>query len=120
MPKTELEFFQVEDAQFGSEAEVAGGGITSGTHRTLDQLVHDVAETNYLEVTRTAGRVSAITLWTNSGKTEKIREILITRTNGATSQVVTKQYAAGVLSETLTESVTRFGGRVASIAAVLA
>jgi hypothetical protein len=103
----------------GSWTEQATSGISAPTHRSLDQLVHLIAETSYLEVTRTAGRVTAVIVWTNSGKTEKVREILITRTNGAVSQILTKQYAAGVITETFTQSVTRSGGKVASIGAVL-
>lgn len=104
----------------GSWAEEVPGGISTPQHRALDQLVHDIAETSYLEVTRTQGRVSSIIVWTDSGKTVKIREVLITRSNGTVSQIVTKQYnGSGTLVETLTDTVTRSGGKVASIAEVL-
>lgn len=99
---------------------VAASGLTSSTHRALDQLVHDLAETVYIEVTRASGQVTDVIAWTNSGKTVKIRGVTITRTSGQVSSVVEKQYdAAGALLETLTSTITRASGHVASIAQVL-
>lgn len=111
---------EVRVRQGGFTVPIGGSGITPAQHQALDQLVHGVAETSYLEVTRTNGRVSDVTYWTDSGKTTKIRETNITRTAGQVSSVVVKQYdASGVLAETLTGTVTRTGGQVASIDWVL-
>lgn len=100
---------------------VAGtGGLTAGTHRNLDQLVHHIAETSYLEVTRASGKVTDIVYWTDNGKTVKIRETNITRSAGKVSIVVQKQYdGTGTLVETLTKTITRSGGKVESIDLVL-
>lgn len=88
-------------------------------HETIDSLVHALAETSYAEVTRTSGQVSAFTVWTDAGKTTKVRESLVTRSAGQASVVVENQYnAAGALVQTLTHTITRSAGRVASIATV--
>ena len=111
---------EVRVRQGGFTVPIGGSGITIPQHRALDQLVHDIAETSYLELTRTAGRVSGITYWTDSGKTPKIRETTITRTAGQVSTVVVKQYdGSGLLAETLTGTVTRTLGQVSSIDWVL-
>ena len=98
------------------------GGITSSQHRTLDQLVHEIAEDSYCEITRTAGRVSSVISYTDSGKATKIRSIDYTRTAGRISGVVIKQYNSSgdvITGETLTGTITRSGGRVSSIDWVL-
>lgn len=94
-------------------------GLDALTHRAVDQLVHDIAETSFMEVTRSLGKVSAITYWTDPGKTEKIRETNITRSSGQVSVVVVKQYNEGSLVETLTGTINRADGRVVSMDWVL-
>jgi hypothetical protein len=90
--------------------------LTRPIHMVIDQLAHNIAETSYMELTRTSGQVTNVTYWTDSGKTTKIRETAITRTSGQVSQVQTIQYdEMGVAVETLTGSITRTGGRVSSI-----
>lgn len=90
------------------------------THRGLDQLVHNIAETSYLQVVRTSGRVSNLVYWTDSGMTTKIRETAITRTGGLVSQIVVTQFnGAGTLIATLTGTVSRSGGQVANVDWVL-
>ena len=94
----------------------SGTGLSEAQHEDLDSLVHNLAETSYCEVTRTSGKVTAITHWTDNGKTTKIRETLITRTSGKVSQVEVKQYdGSGTLVQTLTGTITRTSGRVSSI-----
>lgn len=111
---------EVRVRQGGFTVPIGGSGITPAQHQALDQLVHLVAETSYLEVTRTAGRVSDVTYWTDSGKTTKVRETNITRTAGQVSSVVVKQYdGTGTLAQTLTGTVTRTSGQVSSIDWVL-
>jgi hypothetical protein len=98
---------------------LSGSGITEAQHEVLDTLVHDLSETSYLEVTRTSGQVSDVTVWTDSGKTIKVREALVTRSAGQASVVVEKQYnGAGTLVQTLAHTITRSAGQVASIATV--
>lgn len=111
---------EVRVRQGGFTVPVGGSGITPAQHQALDQIVHNIAETSYLEVTRTAGRVSDVTHWTDNTKTTKIRETNITRTSGVVSSVVVKQYdGTGTLAQTLTGTVNRAGGQVASIDWVL-
>ena len=97
----------------------SGGGLTTSAHEALNSLVHDLARTCYVELTRTSGKVSGVIAWTNSGKTQKVREVAITRAAGLVSQVARLQYdAAGTLAKTVTSTITRSGGAVASIANV--
>ena len=111
---------EVRVRQGGFTVPIGGSGITPAQHQALDQLVHGIAETSYLELTRTNGRVSDVTYWTDSGKTTKIRETNITRTSGLVSSVVVKQYdGTGTLAQTLTGTVTRTSGQVSSIDWVL-
>lgn len=98
--------------------ESAAGGITEGEHEDLDTLVHEIAETCYMELTRSSGKVVNITYWTDSGKTTKVRETVITRSAGKVSQVVETQFdAAGtaITGQTITLDITRTGGKIASI-----
>jgi hypothetical protein len=96
-----------------------GGGITEAQHEVIDSLVHELAETSYLEVTRSAGQVTDVIVWETAAKLKKIRETNVTRTAGQASVVVEKQYdGAGVLKQTLTHTITRSSGQVASIATV--
>jgi hypothetical protein len=98
-------------------AASAGGGITEPQHDVLDDLVHWLAETNYQEVTRSAGKVTNVTNWTDSGKTIKVREMVITRSAGKVSQMDFIQYdAAGVEKQRMTGVITRDGnGKMSSI-----
>jgi hypothetical protein len=98
-------------------AASAGGGITEGQHEVLDTLVHWLAETNYQEIVRSGGRVSNAINWTDSGKTTKVRELVLTRTPGPqVSQVDLIQYdASGVEKQRLTGVISRTSGKVSSI-----
>lgn len=70
----------------------------------------------YEEVTRSAGQVTDVVLWTDSGKTQKVRETNITRSAGQVSTVVLKEYdGTGALAVTRTGTITRSGGQVANI-----
>lgn len=96
----------------------AGGGISEGQHEDLDTLVHEVAEDSYLEVVRSGTKISSIVYWTDSGKTVKIREVLITRTTGKVSQIVRKHYdgtGAIITGQTLTGTVTRSNSKIANV-----
>jgi len=100
-------------------AASAGGGITEGQHEVLDTLVHALAEDLYLEVTRTAGKVSNVTVYTDSGKTTKIRELAnIVRTGGRIDSYDLIQYdGVGSVKQTMAYAITRTAGRVSSITA---
>lgn len=99
-----------------------GAGLTPAGHRVLDQLVHAIAEDNHTEVIRTAGKVTSVIVWTDSGKTTKIRETQITRTAGKVTQVVEIQYdgaGAVIVGETKTTTITRTAGKITSLDEVM-
>lgn len=75
--------------------------------RDIYTLALNLGLSNYKEVVKTNGRISSIIVWTNSGKTKKIRECIVTRTGNLISLIVDKQYDnAGLLIETLTKTIT--------------
>lgn len=62
-------------------------------HEGYDTLVHDLAESNYQEVSYASGFVSAITYWASSAKLLKLREVLFNYTpNNLVSSVVERQF----------------------------
>jgi hypothetical protein len=100
----------------------SGTGISEGTHRNLDQLVHGIAEDSYEEYTYTGTRVDQITIWTDSGKTIKIRQEVFTYTGNKLTMLVTTHYdAVGVLisGETMTETYNYTGNKLDNIGRVL-
>lgn len=112
LTKTNLqELLEEVDSNLG-----AGSGITEPEHDALNDIVHALAETNYQEVTRTSGKVTNITHWTNSGKTIKIREVAITRSSGKVSQIDIIQYNnSSTEVQRMTGVITRSSGQVTSI-----
>jgi len=103
--------FKAKDASGVFNLRSGSGGITEEEHRTLDQLVHDLAEDYYEEYTYTGNKVTNITVWTDSGKTKKIREEQYTYSGSRVTQVVTIQYDSdGNEFERLTESYTYASG----------
>lgn len=91
-----------------------------GTATLTPSLQLNIAENSFEEITRTGGKVDSDIYWTDSGKTQKIRETLLTRAGGKVSVITLKQYNdLGVLIETLTGTITRASGKVASITWVL-
>lgn len=72
-------------------------------HEGYDTLVHDLAESNFQEVTYATGLPTAIVYWTTPGKTLKLRETLFTYNPNQTVNVVTeRQYnGAGVQTQQL-------------------
>lgn len=98
----------------------ASSGITEQEHTLLDTLTHNIAETNYAEITRSSGKITDLIIWETAAKLKKIREYNVTRTSGRISSVVAKQYdSTGTLKNTLTSTVTRTSGRISSVAEVL-
>lgn len=111
----------VATKQYGDANWGTGSGISEATHEALDTLVHRLAETSYVEITRSGGQVTAVIVWETAAKLKKVRETNITRLSGQVSVIVEKQYdAAGAVisGQTLTHTITRSSGRVASIATV--
>jgi hypothetical protein len=112
--------FQFKD-QYGTfNPRNGSGGITEPEHEALDTLVHDLSENFYMEVLRVSGKITSAVVWTDAGKTKKVREWSLTRNSiGKVSQLVTKQYdGTGAVKYTLTETFTRSCGRVATVTAV--
>lgn len=96
-----------------SDLVAGAGGLTEASHELLDTLKHNFAEDGHQQVTRTSGKVSNITIWTDSGETQKIRELDITRSAGLVSQIDLIQYdGTGTEKMRITGAVTRSGGRV--------
>ena len=112
--------FKMRDASGDIDPRTGGGGLTPSTHRALDQLVHDVAEDSFTETEKTAGKISAVRTYTDSGKTVKIREEEYTYTGAQVTTIVTRQYdGVGVLTETYIETITYSGAEVDTITGVL-
>lgn len=89
-------------------------------HRSLDQLVHEIAEDAYTEYSYTGNQVTNITTYTDSGKTTKIREEEFTYSGTRVDTAVTIQYdGAGTIVERLTETFTYSGTQVISVDSVL-
>jgi hypothetical protein len=100
----------------GVEVGLAGQGISESQHRALDTLIHDVAEDSYEELTYSGNKVTNITIWTDAGKTLRVREEQITYSGNKISQVVMIQYtAAGTIAEQITETLTYSGNQITSI-----
>ncbi len=96
-----------------SDLVAGSGGLTEGSHEVLDTLKHVIAESCHQQITRSSGRISNITLWTDSGETTKIRELQITRSSGRISELVEIQYdASGVEKMRVTGTITRSSGKI--------
>jgi hypothetical protein len=97
------------------------GGNASGSsgiknHEGLDTLTHEVVEDTYQEVIRVDGRVTSIVYYTDSGKSNKIRETNIIRTSGKISEIEIIQYDSnGQEKYTYTGVLTRSLGKVVGI-----
>lgn len=71
----------------------SGSGITEAQHEALSTLVHDIDATSYEEYTYSGPLVTNCTVWTTSGKTQKIREEQYTYGVGSrVTKVITIQY----------------------------
>lgn len=70
---------------------------------------------SYTEITRTNNRVSDIITWTDSGKTQKIREENYTYTDGIlTSYTILYYDGSGILNKTETYTINRTNGFITS------
>ena len=112
--------FQMRDSVGTFDPRSGGSGITETQHKNLDQLVHLIAEGSFEEYIYTGNRVDQIIVWTDAGKTTKIREELYTYTGSQLTTLVTKQYdGAGTLVQTLTETYSYTGSKLDDITRVL-
>ncbi|MHA2404787.1 MAG: hypothetical protein ACXADH_17455 [Candidatus Kariarchaeaceae archaeon] len=101
---------------------LGGGALTPANHRPLDQLVHNIAETSYEELTYTGNQLDSVIIWTNSGKTVKIRETSYTYSGSrpATETIIQYDGAGAVITgETLTGTYTYSGNKLDNIDWVL-
>lgn len=99
-----------------------GSGLSEGAHRALDQLIHGIAEDSFEEMTYAGNKVTAIIVWTDAGKTTKIREELFTYTGNQATTIVTKQYdvaGALIVGETMTETLSYTGTKIDDITRVM-
>lgn len=122
-PDTDTHTGDVRVTDIRVRAAVSGLATESDdAHKERDQLVHEVAEDSYEEITYSGGNVSTVIIYTDNGKTTKIRETAYTYSGGAISTITTIQYnAAGavVSGQTMTETLTYSGGALASIDRVM-
>jgi hypothetical protein len=106
--------FWLPDAS-GPEVDLTDRLSASG-HRTLPELTHELDCDYYEEYAYSSGRVSSTVIWTDSGKTQKIREYTYSYTSGKMSQSVEKQYdGSGTLVETLTKTYAWSGALIQSV-----
>jgi len=81
----------------------------------MESLSANIAEDSYYEITRSGNLVSNETWWTTPAKTQKIREIIYTRSGSLVTQIESRQYDAnGVLVSTFTQNLTRAGNLLSS------
>jgi len=101
-------------------AHAGGGALTPSSHRTLDQLVHDIAEDAFTEIAYTGNKVIRETIWTDNTMVLKIRETLITYTgNKVDDETITQYDGVGSPVEVLTKSYNYSGNKIVSIDEVL-
>lgn len=112
--------FEMRDSAGIFDPRSGGGGLTEATHRVVDQLVHLIAESSFEEYIYTGSRVDQIIVWTDAGKTTKVREELYTYTGSQLTTLVTKQYdGTGTLVQTLTEAYSYTGQKLDDITRTL-
>ena len=114
--------FSFKDATGLFDPRTGGSGLSAAAHRVLDQLAHVIAEDSYEEYTYSGSKVTNITVWTDNGKTTKIREVQFTYSGNLIDEIVTIQYdgaGAVVSGETMTESFTYSGNQVTEIDRVM-
>lgn len=85
-------------------------------HNNLDQLVHNLAESSYSELTYSGDKVTQLTVWQSSSKNTKVRQLEVKYNGDKVSQTMLRQYdGSGVEVETLTEDYTYSGDQITSI-----
>jgi hypothetical protein len=100
----------LEDLDFVMDAS----GIEA--HRSIDQLVHNIAEDSYEEITYSGIFATSVTVWTDSGKTTKIREEQYTYLGSKPQTGTIIQYdETGTEVERINETYNYTGGKITSI-----
>lgn len=92
--------------------------VNKSNHQTFDQLVHPIVEDSYQEVVYNQNnRPINVTIYSDSSKTLKIREEIITyaNCNKVATLTVVQYNAVGVEVERLVESYTYSGNKIVSL-----
>jgi hypothetical protein len=87
------------------------------SHEDLKTFVHELSQEALIEITRSNNRVTNITSW-NPGKSLKLRELSIDRTNGRVTQITAVIYDDNgdeIVDQRLTAALVRQNGRVANL-----
>ena len=94
-------------------------GLSLLDHEGLDTLVHKSAEDSYTELLYTGKDLTSVNVWTDVGKTLKIRDVSLSYTGKNLTGVVVQQYdGAGAVVATLTKTLAYTGKDLTSVAAV--
>jgi hypothetical protein len=109
------------DLAIGNSAQTGWNLVAGNTwHDTINQLVHNLAEDSYTEYTYSGTKVTDIIVWTDAGKTVKIRETNITYIGSKVNTLALKQYDnTGTLLETKTDTYVYSGNNVSNITTVM-
>lgn len=85
-------------------------------NNVMESLSANIAEDSYYEITRSGNLVSNETWWTTPAKTQKIREIIYTRSGNLVTQSESRQYnSAGILVSTFTQDFARSGNLLSNV-----
>lgn len=91
--------------------------LTEYNHYHLNQLQHNLFQSNFFKVEKQSGNTKFITYYTNSNMTEKIQEDEIIRNNeGQVGEIITKKYSGGEIIQEMHQILNRdTQGKVESI-----
>lgn len=108
--------FSLRDGTGEYDPRSGGGGITESQHQGLDTLVHNLSEDRYEEIIKTGAFVDQIIVWTDSGKTLKIRQTDVTRSGAFVSVIEERHYnSSGVVIDRQIGTISRTGPFVDNI-----
>ena len=86
----------------------------------IGQKQLEIFENSFLEVTRTSGLITNVTVYTDGTKTIKKRDVDVGRTAGLVTTITNNDYdSGGTLKETETQTVARVSGLVDNITKVI-
>jgi len=94
------------------------GGFSRPDHRQLDQLVHNIAEDSFEEITYSGNKVQSIVAYTDMTKLIKIREEEYSYTDNKIYQVITRNFdsvGTVISGEVMVETYNYSGPYVISI-----
>ncbi len=84
-------------------------GLPVGAHESLDTLTHSLVGDGFAECTYTGKDLTKLIVWTDAGKTVKLRETTFSYTVKDLTGVVVQQFNTGELISTLTKTLA-YGG----------